>query len=104
MKFPKTSWNKLINLVKQLFWHIIDSGFVIFTFGWVEMSTLETNNHRLPEVFIFFIHLETTAAEVHQGLQNVYKGAALSEKTFHDCFHHFKQAWLRCDDHSREGQ
>ena len=44
------------------------------------MSDFMPNNRPLREVWTFFFHSKKTAAETHRELQEVYEGAALSEK------------------------
>ena len=54
------------------------------------MADFMPNNRHLREIMIFFFYLKKTAAEAHRELQEVYRDAALSEKTCRDWYRRFK--------------
>ncbi|GFW95806.1 uncharacterized protein TNCV_5023411 [Trichonephila clavipes] len=62
------------------------------------MSAYEPNSRHLPEVLIFCFNMKKSAAEAHRMLSNTYGEAAISERTYREWFHRFKNGDFDVED------
>ena len=65
------------------------------------MSSFESNNRHLQELFIYFFNLKKSAAEVHRLLVETYAEAAISERSCREWFQKFKEGEFDIEDKER---